>query len=115
MNSKLLFLFGCLPVRVLLALLAYKIDSNYLPYLSILFISIGASFIYLYLTNSRLKAPEAGGKTWWHNIRPIHGMLYLTAGIYALKKDTNMASLILCIDVVFGLSAFVYKNVRKNN
>jgi phosphatidylglycerophosphate synthase len=106
MNSKLLFMVGCIPTRLLLALLTYKISEKYLPYLSILFFSIGISFIYLYLTNSRQKAPEAGGKTWWNNIRPIHGMFYIIAGIYALKKS-RLAALILVVDLIFGLAAFI--------
>jgi len=109
MNSKLLFLVGCIPIRVLLALLTYKINEKYLPYLAVVFIVVGLSFISLYLTDSRLEAPEAGGNTWWRNLRPIHGMLYITAGIYALKKDRTSA-LILLIDVMFGLTAFISHN-----
>lgn len=106
MNSKLLFLLGCIPVRLLLAGLTYKIDDKYLPYLAVVLIAVGISFIYLYISNSRLEAPEAGGKTWWKNLRPIHGMFYITAGLYAMKKD-RVASLILIIDVIFGLGAFI--------
>lgn len=109
MNSKLLFLFGCIPVRLLIAALTYKIDEKYLPYLAVVFLAIGISFIYLYLSNSRLKAPEAGGETWWKNLRPIHGMLYITAGIYALKKSRT-AAILLVVDVIFGLAAFIQHN-----
>lgn len=105
MNSKALFLLGCIPTRLLLAGITYKIDEKYLPYLSLLFFAIGASFIYLYLTNSRTEAPEAGGETWWKNIRPVHGVLYILAGIYAVKKN-RYASLVLLVDVIFGLLAF---------
>lgn len=106
MNSKLLFLLGCLPVRLLLALFAYKVDEKYLPFLSVFLFAIGFSFIYLYVTNSRLKAPEAGGETWWKNLRPVHGMLYIIAGLYSLKKN-RASALILVIDAVFGLGAFI--------
>lgn len=106
MNSKLLFLLGCIPIRFLLAIFAYKINEKYLPYLSIFLYIIGISFIYLYITNSRLKAPEAGGETWWKNLRPIHGVLYIAAGLYAMKKN-RACSLILVIDVVFGFGAFI--------
>lgn len=108
MQSKLLFLLCCIPTRLLLALLAYKIDEKYLQYLSILFIGIGLSFFYLYITNSRLNAPEANGTTWWKEIRPIHGAFYLTAGIYAYKRS-RISALLILIDAIFGLSAFVYQ------
>lgn len=109
MKSKILFLLGCIPVRILLAAFTYKLEEKYLPYLSVILFAVGASFIYLYITNSRLKAPEAGGETWWKNLRPIHGMFYLIAGLYALKKDRS-AAVILVIDVVFGLGAFINHN-----
>ena len=110
MNSSLLFLLACIPARLLLAGLTYKINDKYLPYLSMVFFAIGISFVYLYLSNSRLKAPEAGGETWWKNLRPIHGMLYITAGIYALKKSRT-AAIILIIDVIFGLLAFAQHKI----
>jgi hypothetical protein len=110
MNSSLLFLFGCIPVRLFLAGLSYKINEKYLPYLSVVLFAIGISFVYLYLSNSRLKAPEAGGETWWKNLRPIHGMLYITAGIYALKKDRTVGILLL-VDVIVGLLAFAHRNI----
>lgn len=104
-------MLGCIPVRLLLAGFTYKIDEKYLPYLSIVLFAIGVSFIYLYITNSRLKAPEAGGETWWKNIRPIHGMMYLAAALYAMKKN-RAAALILAVDVVFGLGAFIINHFR---
>lgn len=108
MNSRLLFLLGCIPVRLLLVLVAYKINDKYLPYLSILLFAIGLSFIFLYVSNSRLSAPEANGETWWKNLRPIHGMLYITAGLYAMKKSRTSA-LLLLIDVGIGTVAFLNK------
>jgi len=106
MNSKLMFLLGCIPTRLLLAFFAYKVNEKYLPYLSAVLLAIGLSFIYLYVSNSRLEAPEAGGNTWWKNLRPIHGALYITAGLYAMKKD-RAAALILLLDAIFGLGAFI--------
>jgi len=106
MNSKKIFIFGCIPARLLLVLLIYKINQKYLPYFSIFLFAIGISFIYLYITNSRLNAPEAGGKTWWKNLRPVHGILYLLAAILSMMKN-RLAALILLIDVIFGTGAFL--------
>lgn len=106
MDSKVLFLLGCIPTRLLLALVFYKVDEKYLPYLSSLLFLIGFSFIYLYINNKRLDAPEAGGKTWWKDLRPIHGSLYIMAGLYALKKS-RLSSTILLGDAVLGLLFFI--------
>jgi hypothetical protein len=100
------FIFGCIPLRFLLAFLVYIISIDKLPYIGILLFAIGLSFVYLYLTDSRLDAPEAGGKTWWNAIRPIHGMLYITAAIYAFKQN-RYAYVFLVFDVLFGLGAYL--------
>jgi hypothetical protein len=104
-QSKTLFLLGCIPVRTLLTYLAYKIPNVHVLFLPLFL--IGVSFVYLYFFNKRLNAPEAGGKTWWKNLRPIHGLFYIIAAIYALKGNNNMTSLFLGLDVVLGLSAFL--------
>ena len=107
MNSKIFFILGCIPTRLLLSLLLLKIDKKYLPYLSIPLFLIGLSFIYLYFSKSRLNAFEAGGETWWKNWRPIHGLLYITAGILCLKQN-RFSSLVILLDTILGLSLFVH-------
>lgn len=108
MNSKLLFLTCCIPMRILLVYLAY-ITYKY-PYyqklLGILLLIFSISFFYLFLENKRLNAFEAGGYTWWARVRPIHGLFFLIAGIMCLQNN-KQAYLILLCDVVFGLGAFI--------
>lgn len=106
MNSKLLFIGGCIPARIFLAILALRLKTDYLPILGWILIGIGLSFIYLYTAGLRLNAPEANGNTWWKDYRPIHGCLYLAAGLYCLKKDRKSAAL-LAIDITFGITVFV--------
>jgi len=106
-NSQLLFLIGCIPVRAFLAYISTKIPENYLILFGTLLLAMGLSFIYLYFTNKRMDAPEAGGKTWWNNYRIIHGMFYLTAAIYAFQKKTDLIWIPLTLDVIFGLFLFV--------
>lgn len=105
MNNIFLFLFGCIPARLALCLLAYNLNKKNLPYLGILLALIGISFLYLFFTKSRMNAPEANGETWWANYRLIHGMLYITASIYALRGE-NITWIPLLIDVSFGLVLF---------
>lgn len=100
------FLLGCIPIRLLFVAILRYIDKKYLPYLSIPLFIQGISFIYLYFANLRLSAPEAGGKTWWANLRLIHGMLFITSAIYAYQqKDVSWVPLL--IDVIFGFFAFI--------
>jgi hypothetical protein len=108
MNSKLLFLLGCIPTRILLIYMTY-ISIKYPDYqklLGLLLLTISFSFFYLFLYNKRLDAYEAGGYTWWARLRPVHGIFYLVAGIMCLRNNSK-AYLILICDLVFGLGAFI--------
>jgi hypothetical protein len=115
LNSKLLFLIACIPSRIFLSIIPLlNINSSifYLIFGLILFL-ISSGFLYLYFTNKRLDAMEAGGYTWWHQLRLFHGLIYLCASIYILynlqnKNFIKYASIPLFIDVIIGLCAFIY-------
>jgi isoprenylcysteine carboxyl methyltransferase (ICMT) family protein YpbQ len=111
-ESFLYFILGCIPVRLLLVFLTWNIaknHSNYMKLLGLLLLLPSLGFLYLYFTNGRQRAFEAGGKTWWANLRLIHGLLYLSASIYALKGD-NKVWVPLLLDVVLGFLAFMCHN-----
>ena len=98
---KSLYFIICLFIRLLLVFLVLNINKSYLQYLGIIFIIIGIGFLNLYFFNKRLNAIEGGGITWWHKYRLLHGMLYLTAGIYSIK-GYKLSFIPLLIDVLFG-------------
>ena len=106
MNNNALFLLGCIPTRILLVVLAHRLDKRRLPYLGAILAVIGLSFLYLYSTQSRLYAPEANGPTWWANLRLLHGMLYLTAAGYALRQQ-DCTWIPLLVDVIVGFLSFL--------
>ena len=109
MNSKLLFLLGCIPARLVLVYISTQIPVDKLKYFGILLFLIAISFLFLYFTNGRMNAPEAsGGVTWWSNLRIIHGLLYLAASVYAFQEKPYVW-IPLLIDVIFGFFAFTLK------
>lgn len=95
-------------MRLLLVYLSYILVKYpyYQKLLGILLLILSLSFFYLYSTNKRLDAREAGGYTWWARLRPIHGIFYLIAAILCFQ-NSKQAYLILLIDVMFGIGAFV--------
>jgi len=102
-----LFLLGCIGVRLSLVFIAKYVPNNVLPYLGGLALIPSIGFFTIYLTNSRKTGPEVfGGKIWWNRLRPVHGLLYLIFAIFAFKEDGD-AWIILLIDVLIGLSAFL--------
>ena len=105
-KSVSLFLLLCIPSRILIALLPLYIKESWMPILGFLLVVVGIAFVTLFLTNSRLDAVEGGGMTWWKNVRPVHGMLYLLAGALLLNGHRDLASLLLFLDVVVGIAVF---------
>lgn len=123
MNSKLLFLAGCIPTRLLLAFLAYYFlnlktqNKNLLFILSIITFLIGLSFIIIYEKGWRKTGLETGGKEiWWNNYRPVHGIIYLIFSILTFIYILNISNpsysilkhiwLLLLLDVLIGIFAF---------
>jgi len=102
MNSKLLFLTACIPVRILLILLVRFLPEKYLPYCSWIFLLISIGFLISY--NRRMKGIY-DRYAWWNNLRPIHSCLYLLTFIYAFYKK-SYSWIPLTIDIIVGLIAF---------
>jgi len=107
-NSINYFLFGCIPMRIILSLVPLYIEKKALFYYGILLLIIAVTFLYLYFANKRLNAFEAGGDTWWANYRLIHGLLYGAGAIYSLQGNRT-ASLPLLIDTILGIGLFIQK------
>ena len=112
-NSINLFLFGCIPTRIILALIPLFINKTWLYYYSFILCIIAFSFLFLYFTNKRQHAFEAGGHTWWAQYRIIHGLLYLIGAIFAYYQNRN-AWIPLTMDVVIGLLLFIQKRFLHN-
>jgi len=120
-----LFLIGCIGTRILFVIIAKNIYNKYLPYLGYLAMVPAIGFIYIYLTNSRQTGAEVfGGKIWWNNIRPIHGLLYGMFAYNAIKQNSGAYKYLL-VDVIIGLISFlmhhkitlnsIIKNIIYNN
>ena len=103
----LLFIFGCIFVRILFVIIAKNISLNYLPYLGYLALLPSIGFFYIYFTGTRKTGAEVfGDKIWWNDLRPIHGLLYALFAYNAINK--NIYSWIyLLIDVIIGLISFL--------
>ncbi len=111
MNSVLAFLLLCIPARILIALGSKFVPDAYMKLYATLLLLIGLSFVYLFFTNTRLDAPEAGGKTWWAKYRLIIGALYLVAAIYAFQGKRDLIWVPLAMDITFGTIIFAIKHL----
>jgi hypothetical protein len=106
----LLFLLGCIGTRLLLTWFSYFLNFNLILPIITGLISIG--FITIYLTGIRKTGAEVfGEKIWWNSLRPIHGLLYLLFTLLYLKGYNN-AWIILLVDTLIGLTAFLYHRLK---
>ena len=105
-----LFIFGCIPTRI--AIIASVFLGIYSQIAAILLISIGIGFGTLFLTKSRLNAPEGGGNTWWAAYRPLLSILYLTSGIAVMHQRRKLAAVLLSIDLGLGILLFIREHTQ---
>jgi len=110
----LLFLLGCIPVRLSFMLIA-KNYTNYLKIMSYFAFMISIGFFYIFITDSRVTGGETfGDKIWWNNLRPVHGVLYLLFAIYAYQGNKD-AWVFLLVDVMLGLLSFLTFHYKEGN
>jgi len=102
------FLIFCIPIRIILSFLPLYLNSQYLYYLGLITLIPSFVFLIFYFKGIRLKAPEGGGKTWWADLRLLHGLLYLCGSIYLLQGKRT-AYIPFVIDVIVGLLSFINK------
>ena len=103
----LMFLIGCIGIRILFVIIAIYISTAYLKYLGYLALLPAIGFMYIYLTGTRKTGPEVfGEKIWWNHLRPIHSILYFLFAYNAIIGN-KQAWVYLLVDVSIGLMSFL--------
>lgn len=103
----LLFLGGCIPSRVALAMIAKYSPVYYLPYLGIITLGMALGFLYLFFTGKRKVGLETQGTPiWWMKFRLFHGLMYLLFSGLAFMRNKN-AYIVILIDTLVGLIIFL--------
>ena len=111
----LLFLFGCIGTRSLFVYLAKNANTTYLRYMGYLSILPAIGFFYLFLTGSRKTGAEVfGGKIWWNDLRPVHGLIYFLFAYNAINGN-HFAWIYLLVDVIIGLISFLSFHYYNND
>ena len=101
-----LFIFMCIPIRLLLAYSIKYVKPGHLKYIGLISFIIAGLFILSYFNfNPRKKMGAFGGNIWWNDMRAVHGCVYLLFSLFAIKQNIN-AWKILVIDIIIGSLAF---------
>jgi hypothetical protein len=103
----LLFLVGCIGVRLFFTFTAKMAPIGILPYLGYLALIPVIGWFYIIFIGKRDTGAEVfGAKIWWKSIRPIHMILYAVFSYMAITKNRD-AWIVLLVDTLFGLGAFL--------
>ena len=103
----ILFLFGCIGMRLLFVIIAKNVSIKMLYYLGFLALLPAIGFVYIFATGSRQTGVEVlGDKIWWNNLRPLHALLYSLFAYNAIQGNPN-SWIYLFLDVIIGLISFL--------
>ena len=103
----IMFMFICLPCRVLLAYIAKVSDVDTLRMLGYSALIPAVSFMYVYNTK---QTGAFGQKAWWNDLRPLHSLLYLTFAMMAIQ-GIKYAHSALAFDALIGFVSFIFKHI----
>ena len=111
----LLFLLGCIVVRLLFTILAKNIESSKLPYLGYIALLPVIGWFYIIFIGNRDTGGEVfGEKIWWKNLRIIHVTFWSVFAFMAINKNTDSWK-VLFTDTIFGLFAFLIHHYNAGN
>jgi len=75
---------------------------------------MGFGFVTLFVFDLRKTGIETGGgRIWWNALRPVHGVLYLTASYFVVRHLRVQGASVLAVDTALGLCAFLWHHYAK--
>lgn len=104
MNNQRKFIFGCIPVRLLIVYVAYKIPKQYLPYMGMIALIIAIGFMKAFIQSKQSDRGFFGNKVWWNSLRLVHFIMYFLFFI-ATTMHYSYAWVLLLMDIAIGTMA----------
>lgn len=110
-----MFLFGCIGSRLAFTAISAFASQSILKIIGFIALIPVIGWFYIIFIGKRDTGLEVlGGKIWWKMLRPIHMFLWGLFSYYAISGNKN-AWIILLIDTLFGLSAFLIHHYMEGN
>jgi hypothetical protein len=111
----ILFLFGCIGSRLAFTALSAFASQSILKILGfIALIPVIGWFYIIFIGERNIGLEVGGGKIWWKHLRPIHMTLWGLFSYLAISGNKN-AWIVLLIDTLFGLGAFIQHHHKEDN
>jgi hypothetical protein len=110
-----LFLFGCIGSRLAFTAISAFATGLWLQILGVIALIPVLGWLYIIFIGKRDTGVEVfGDKIWWKKLRPIHLILWSFFAYLAINKN-HKAWIVLLIDTLFGLSAFLIYHWSEGN
>lgn len=104
----IMFLLGCIPVRLSFVVLAQTVPLFVLKGFAVLAACIAIGFWAIFLGGWRKVGLETqGALIWWNALRPVHGTLWLLIAYYSWTSNREVVWRLLLVDVCIGLITFM--------
>jgi hypothetical protein len=111
----LLFIFGCIGSRLAFTIVSAFASGWFLRVLGLIALGPVIGWFYIIFIGKRDTGLEVlGEKIWWKNLRPIHMLLWAFFAYLAIMSNHN-AWIVLLIDTLFGLGAFLVHHYQEGN
>ena len=110
-----LFIFGCIGSRLAFTIVSAFASNILLKILGIIALIPVFGWLYIMFVEKRDTGLEVfGDKIWWKDLRPLHTLLWATFSYMAINGNRK-AWIVLFIDTMIGLSAFLIHHWRQGN
>ncbi len=102
LKKILLFFLLCIPLRLLLVYLVYKLP-NYIFFFKILYFIMALGFLNTFINYKKNSKGAFDGIVWWNNLRILNSICYLLFVIFQNKNSY----LFLFPDIIIGVICFI--------
>lgn len=111
--AALLFTVGCLPARLLLALVVLHWTALPEKAAAALALATAAGFTVIYLLGLRRYGRETfGDPIWWDHLRPLHAAAYAAVAALLWRGHRGSAAAVLFLDAGVGIAAGLHHHRR---
>lgn len=99
-----LFLLACIPIRLLMAWLAYVVPN---PIFGLMALAVASTWVLGSVYGWFKPHGFFGGNVWWHHLRWVHAAMYLGYAVSTVSAPVHAYRWLL-IDALIGLMAGMY-------
>ena len=103
MNTTLLMLTVCIPVRLILSYVAKKISPDFRKILAIALLIPAYNWLFSDFPTHGF----FGGQAWWMSLRKVHALMYILFAISTFL-DREWSYKFLFVDLLIGLGGLVF-------